>query len=109
MIDTTHQTNVHIFDDEIVDDLTALFKALSDPTRVRLISALHDGEHCVHELVDAVGPSQSAISHQLRMLRDLRLVKYRKDGRHVYYTLDDEHVEKLLQMGLEHVLEEAES
>ena len=108
MIDTDHQTKVHIFDDDIVDELTALFKALSDPTRVRLISALRGGQHCVHELVDAVGPSQSAVSHQLRMLRDLRLVKYRKEGRHVYYTLDDEHVDQLLQMGLEHVLEEAE-
>lgn len=108
MIDTAHHANVHIFDDDVVDDLTALFKALSDPTRVRLISALRDGERCVHELVDAVGPSQSAVSHQLRTLRDLRLVKYRKEGRHVYYTLDDEHVDQLLQMGLEHVLEEAE-
>lgn len=108
MIETAHRANVEIFSDDVVDNLTALFKALSDPTRVRLISALRDGEHCVHELVDVVGPSQSAVSHQLRMLRDLRLVKYRKEGRHVYYTLDDEHVEQLLQMGLEHVIEEAE-
>ena len=99
----------NLIDDSTVLRLADTFKALSDPTRVRLITALHDGEHCVHELVDVVGPSQSAVSHQLRMLRDMRLVRYRKEGRHVYYTLDDDHVEQLLKMGLEHVAEEETS
>ncbi|KPL86599.1 MAG: ArsR family transcriptional regulator [Ardenticatenia bacterium] len=85
--------------------LADLFKALADPTRVRLIACLLEGEMCVHELTDAVGPSQSAVSHQLRLLRAMRLVNTRREGRHVYYSLADDHVATLLQVGLEHVQE----
>jgi DNA-binding transcriptional ArsR family regulator len=80
-----------------------LFKALSDPTRVRIISALSKTELCVYDLAAALGMSQSAVSHQLRSLREMRLVRYRKEGRHVYYQLDDEHIGHLFQLGLEHV------
>jgi ArsR family transcriptional regulator len=80
-----------------------LFKALSDPSRVRMISALSNTELCVHDLAATLGMSQSAVSHQLRSLREMRLVRYRKQGRHVYYQLDDEHISELFRVGLEHV------
>ena len=83
--------------------LAQTFKALSDPTRVRIISALSHNELCVHELAACLGMSQSAISHQLRTLREMRLVRRRKEGRHVFYTLDDEHIHSLFHQGLEHV------
>ena len=83
--------------------LAQTFGALSDPTRVRLIAALAAREQCVHELATGLGMSQSAISHQLRKLRDLRLVRFTKVGRHVYYRLDDEHIATLFAQSLEHV------
>lgn len=83
--------------------LAATFRALADPTRVRLISMLASMELCVGELAAALGMSVSAVSHQLRLLRDLRLVRSRRDGRHVFYALDDEHIATLYQGGLEHV------
>ncbi len=94
--------------EELIDGPTAArlahtFKALSDPTRVRIISALSHNELCVHELAACLGMSQSAISHQLRTLREMRLVRRRKEGRHVFYTLDDEHIHDLFHQGLEHV------
>jgi len=90
-----------------VDDITAvglaeIFQALADPTRVRLISALMDGPLCVYDLAALLGMTQSAISHQLRLLRNLRLVKNHKEGRMVYYTIDDDHIRDLFQRGLEH-------
>ncbi len=93
---------------QLVDGLTAtqlaeFFQALSDPTRVRIISALSAGELCVCDIAAALGMSQSAISHQLRRLRQLRLVKRRKDGQIVYYTLDDEHVSDLFREGMDHL------
>ena len=93
---------------QLIDGLTAtrlaeFFKALSDPSRVRIISALSETELCVHDLSAALGMSQSAVSHQLRSLRDLHVVRYRKEGRHVYYQLDDEHILELFTGGLEHV------
>ncbi len=92
-------------DETTATNLATLFKALADPTRVRLIACLLHGECCVHELAEIVGPSQSAVSHQLRLLRTMRLVNARREGRHVYYSLADDHVATLLQMGLEHVQE----
>lgn len=83
--------------------LGELFKALGDPTRLRIISLLVENELCVHTLEAALGMSQSAISHQLRVLRQLQLVRFRKEGRHVFYALDDEHVRDLVKQGLLHV------
>jgi DNA-binding transcriptional ArsR family regulator len=76
---------------------------LSDPTRVRIISLLADGELCVCDLSAALDMSQSAVSHQLRTLRDLRLVRWRRQGRQIFYTLDDDHVSDLFRRGLDHV------
>jgi len=83
--------------------LAALFGALSDPNRVRLIAALECQELCVGDLAATVGLSQSATSHQLRLLRSLGLVRTRREGRTVYYALDDEHVRTLYRQALDHV------
>ena len=84
-------------------NLAGLFRALSDPTRLRIIAALMDGEVNVSTLAEIVGISESAVSHQLSTMRHMRLVRARRQGRQVYYSLDDEHVADLFQRGLEHV------
>ncbi|MDR3573306.1 MAG: metalloregulator ArsR/SmtB family transcription factor [Anaerolineaceae bacterium] len=106
--DFIHIEPVHMAQQDLIDGLTATFlartfQALSDPTRVRLISALTHTELCVCDLAALLGMTQSAISHQLSSLRDLRLVKSRKVGREVFYTLDDEHIRELYQLGLDHI------
>jgi ArsR family transcriptional regulator, lead/cadmium/zinc/bismuth-responsive transcriptional repressor len=83
--------------------LAELFSALSDPTRLRIISVLLHGELNVGDLASQLEMTESAVSHQLRGLRQLRLVRSRKDGRQVYYTLDDDHVARLYRLGLDHV------
>jgi DNA-binding transcriptional ArsR family regulator len=103
-----HEDRVQAALPYLVDDPTALnlaetFRALSDPTRVRIVSLLADAELCVCDLAAALGMSQSAVSHQLRTLRDLRLVRWRRAGRQIFYTLDDEHVADLFRRGLDHV------
>ena len=85
--------------------LAATFKVLGDPTRTKIISALLQEELCVCDLASLIGLSHSAISHQLRVLRNMNLVKYRKDGRIAYYSLDDEHISAILKAGLRHVEE----
>ncbi len=91
-------------DDRTAAEVAELFKALSDPTRVRIIAVLADREINVSALAELVGISESAVSHQLRTLRQMRLVRARKQGREVFYCLDDEHVTDLFQRGLDHVL-----
>jgi ArsR family transcriptional regulator len=93
----------HLIGDEEATQLSETFKALSDPTRVRIIAPLAHTELCVYDLTAVVGLTQSAVSHQLRLLRTLRLVKSRRDGRHIYYQLDDAHIHDLFQRGLDHV------
>ncbi|MEW6286680.1 MAG: metalloregulator ArsR/SmtB family transcription factor [Chloroflexota bacterium] len=83
--------------------LADLFSALSDPTRLRIISALLDEEMNVGEIAARLGMTESAVSHQLRGLRQMRLVRSRKEGRQVFYALDDDHVSKLYRLGLDHV------
>ncbi len=88
----------------VASDLANLFEALSDPTRILIISALLDGEVGVGELVERLGLTKSAVSHQLRGLRDKRLIRTRKQGRNVFVCLDDDHVIELFKRGLDHVL-----
>lgn len=88
-----------------VTDLAETFRALGDPTRVRMLDALSHGELCVCDLAALVGLSESAVSHQLRLLRNLRLVRPRRDGRMVFYALDDRHIMMLFRQGLRHVQE----
>ena len=83
--------------------LAELFKILGDPTRLKIVELLLENEMCVNHIAETMGMGQSAISHQLRVLRQARLVTYRKDGKTAYYTLNDDHVEGLVRMGMEHV------
>ena len=85
--------------------LSHLFKALGDPTRLRLIMALREQEMCVCDLAATFGLTESAVSHQLRRLREQSLVRARREGQVVYYSLDDEHVSQLLEVGLTHAIE----
>jgi len=83
--------------------LAEIFKVLGDPTRIRILQALSQRELCVCDLAELLGMSQSAVSHQLRVLRTARLVRYHKEGKMVHYSLDDQHVTTLFNQGLEHV------
>jgi DNA-binding transcriptional ArsR family regulator len=94
-------------DASTVERLAEIFKALGDPTRVRLLSALAAAELCVCDLATLLTLSESAVSHQLRLLRSLRLVRARRDGRMVFYRLDDDHIVRLLAQGREHAEEGA--
>jgi DNA-binding transcriptional ArsR family regulator len=86
-------------------DVAALFALLADPTRLRLVAALSAGELCVCDLAAATGINRTRVSHQLRILRDGRLVRSRRDGRVIFYSLDDDHVHDLLAMGVAHAQE----
>lgn len=91
-------------DERLAQDLAEIFRMLSDPGRVRLIVALLEaGELCVCDLAAVTGLSQTACSHNLRLLRSHRLVRYRKQGRNVYYSLDDAHLRLLLDVALQHL------
>ncbi|MCO6453511.1 MAG: helix-turn-helix transcriptional regulator [Caldilineales bacterium] len=93
----------HLLDGISATRVADLFKALADPTRIRIISLLAHTEMCVGDLCLVLGMSQPAVSHQLRILRNLTIVSARKEGRHVFYTLSDEHIHDLYQQGLAHV------
>ena len=93
----------YLLEDAAAVRLAETFKALSDPNRVRIVSLLAEAELCVCDIAAALGMSQSAVSHQLRTLRALQLVRWRREGRQIFYALDDEHVTDLFQRGLEHV------
>lgn len=94
-----------ILDDDKIIDIAELFKIFGDSTRVKIINVLLDGEKCVNDIVSLINVSQSAVSHQLRILKSSKLVKYRKDGKEIYYSLSDNHVEKIFRMGCEHINE----
>ena len=83
--------------------LSEIFKTLGDPTRLRIINTLLSGEMCVCDLSAVLGMDSSAVSHQLRLLKDRRIVKLRKDGKIAYYSLDDDHVIALFSEGLKHI------
>ena len=85
-------------DDEVLYELADLF-------RIKILYALHDDELCVQDIANAVQLSQSAVSHQLRVLKDSKLVRFRRDGKTIYYALDDDHVRSILSMGMDHIEE----
>ena len=91
--------------EEVVDQIADLFKGFADPTRVRILSLLLHQELCVSCIAEAVDLSQSAVSHQLRILKQMHLIKFRREGKNVLYSLADDHVQIILETGLEHVLE----
>ena len=92
-------------EDEKLYDLADLFKVFGDTTRIKIIYALFEEEMCVCDIADLLNMTQSAISHQLRVLKQARLVKFRRDGKIVYYSLADDHVKHIFNEGLNHVLE----
>jgi ArsR family transcriptional regulator, lead/cadmium/zinc/bismuth-responsive transcriptional repressor len=104
--DQARQAWAELIDERVAVQLASTFQALSDPTRVRMVSALMPGELCVADLANLLGMTQSAISHQLRILRSLHIVRARKDGRVVYYTLEDEHIRDLFNRAFEHICHE---
>lgn len=95
----------NIPDKQTLEHIAELFKGFGDPTRVQILSNLIDRELCVTDIAEAVELSQSAISHQLRILKQMHLIKFRREGKNILYSLADDHVLTILQMGLEHVLE----
>jgi DNA-binding transcriptional ArsR family regulator len=93
--------------DQSVASLAETFKVLGDTTRVRILDAISRSELCVCDIASLLGLSESAVSHQLRLLRNMRLVRLRRAGRMIFYTLDDQHIVRLFEQGLEHVQESA--
>jgi ArsR family transcriptional regulator len=91
---------------ETLTYLADTFQMLANPTRLQIVEALSRRELCVWDLAAVVESSQSAVSHHLRQLRQMKIVRYRKEGRLAYYRLDDEHIEAIFRLGLEHVLEQ---
>lgn len=90
---------------ETLEQIAELFKGFADPTRVRILTLLQQQERCVTDIAEALELSQSAVSHQLRILKQMHLIKFRREGKNLWYSLADDHVKTILQMGLEHVLE----
>ncbi|MBQ4046474.1 MAG: winged helix-turn-helix transcriptional regulator [Lachnospiraceae bacterium] len=106
LTDTEAEEIRHGIPEESTLDLTAnLFKVFGDATRIRILYALMESEICVNDLATILDMTQSAISHQLRILKQNKLVKARRDGKLVYYALDDDHVRFILQQGMDHVME----
>ena len=101
--DVVSQTADRMPEDVVIMSLSDIFKVLSDMTRLKIVFALLDNELCVSDLCQVVGLNQSAVSHQLRVLRGSSLVKYRKSGKLVYYSIDDDHVSGLIRLALEHM------
>ncbi|MBQ8002063.1 MAG: helix-turn-helix transcriptional regulator [Clostridia bacterium] len=94
-----------MLEEELLYDLAELYKIFGDSTRIRILYALFEKEMCVNDIAEELGMTMSAISHQLRILKQARLVKYRKEGKAVFYALADDHVKSIIEMGLEHISE----
>ena len=96
---------VEEIDEEILYDLADLFKVFSDTTRIKILFALMDKYLCVADIAETIGASQSAVSHQLRILKQARLVKFQREGKNVIYALSDDHVHTMLDQGMTHICE----
>lgn len=99
-----HRIDYHM-DEEILYSLAELFKVFGDPTRIRILYVLSRKELCVQDIADELHMTQSAISHQLRILKQMSLVKFRREGKTIFYSLADDHVATIMNQGLEHVCE----
>ena len=102
---TVEQVLRQLPDDETLYDLAELFKVFGDSTRIKILYALFEAELCVCDIAQLLGLTQSAVSHQLRVLKGSRLVKPRRDGKTVFYSLADDHVRKIIAQGMDHVTE----
>lgn len=91
--------------DEYLYDLAELFKVFGDSTRIKILYALFESELCVGDMAQLLRLSQSAVSHQLKILKDAKLVRFRREGKNIFYMLDDDHVRNILSLGMEHVEE----
>ena len=94
-----------LLDEDKIIDLAELYKIFGDSTRIKIINILIDNELCVNQISEKTNVSQSAISHQLRILKSSKFVKYRKEGNSIFYSLADDHVEKIFKIGCEHINE----
>ncbi|MGN0382904.1 MAG: ArsR/SmtB family transcription factor [Eubacterium sp.] len=92
-------------DEEIMYSLADFFKIFSDSSRIKILCVLTEGEMCVCDIWQTLGLTQSAVSHQLRILKQMKLVKYRRDGKTIYYSLADAHIQSIISQGLEHIME----
>lgn len=102
---TTPTQHAEMPDLEVLFDLADLFKVFGDSTRLRIMVTISENEMSVLNIAETLNMEQSTISHQLRVLRQNKLVRVRRDGKQIYYSLDDDHVKKIIEMGLDHVLE----
>ena len=103
--ETVDKVNSDMPDEELLYDLAELYKVFGDSTRIRILYVLFEAEMCVCDIAQLLNMTQSAISHQLRILKQSRLVKFRREGKTIFYSLLDEHVHSILSQGMEHVTE----
>jgi len=106
--DVVERVSKRLMPDQVTAGMAEFFKVFGDQTRIRILQVLFEEEMCVCDIAYLLNMSQSAISHQLRVLKQAGIVKYRKEGRVVYYSLDDEHIQSIFAQGYEHVTEEKE-
>nr|WP_196593748.1 metalloregulator ArsR/SmtB family transcription factor [Pectinatus sottacetonis] len=102
--DMVKKSQLHLLDNNTTNHLADTFKILGDPTRIKILTLLSSNEMCVCDIAATLQMGQSAISHQLRILRGARLVKFRREGKEAWYSLDDDHVVTLMNQGLQHIL-----
>ena len=103
--DLVESTQKQMVDEDILNKMADFFSILGDTTRVKILDALDKNELCVCDIANIVGTTQSAISHQLRILKQAKLVKFRKEGKVVFYSLDDDHIHEIVKKGCEHIEE----
>ncbi len=103
--DVVNSVKAQMPPDEILYDLAELYKVFGDTTRIRILYALFESELCVNDMALLLGLSQTAVSHQLRVLKNNKLVKFRKEGKIIFYSLSDDHVKSIISIGMEHVEE----
>ena len=104
--DLVDKVNENMPDDDILCDLAELYRVFGDSTRIRILYALFESEMCVCAIAELLGMTQSAISHQLKILKDANLVANRREGKTIYYFLSDDHVRTIISKGFEHLIEE---
>lgn len=103
--DVVENVSNNMPDEEMLYDLAEFYKVFADSTRIKILYALSKAEMCVCDIAEILGVSQSAVSHQLRMLKQMKLVKFRREGKSIFYSLSDEHIKDILKKGMEHICE----
>ena len=103
--DILSRVKEHLPKEEVLYELAEIFKVFGDSTRIKILCALFEGEMCVCDISTLLDMTQSAVSHQLSVLRQNRIIKYRRSGKNIYYSLDDEHIQLIFDAGLAHIME----